>query len=124
MSATPLLHNMSVPPNYTLKVARPHLGGEAFFIGPPVHWRGFDASSPPARKDLELALGKAGVPDRVGVFVEGDVPGHAKRLPGRAAAAVLARRSGPLYLPWRAVDPLLVKPAAFLLVFPAEGDLP
>lgn len=122
MSGTPLLHNMSVPPRYTLKVAHPPLGGSSFWAGPPATWRGYDAARPPAGEDLELELERAGLPDRVGVFVEGDAPGGARALSGVAAAAVLSRRSGPLYLPWRLADPLAVRPVAFVLVFPEEGE--
>ncbi len=124
MSGTPLLHNMSVPPRSTLRVTHPHLGGESFRVGPPEQWRGFDPSHPPLLEALERALEEDGIPDRIGVFVEGDARADSRLLSTLAAVAVLSRRSGPLYLPWRPIDPLLVRPAAFVLVFPEEGDLP
>ena len=51
-------------------------------------------------RHLEEALREAGVPDRVGVFLdEDDRRRDRPLLPPAAALAVLARRSGPLYLP-------------------------
>lgn len=123
MSGTPLLHNMSVPPRFTLRVTHPHLGGESFWVGPPKQWTGFDPSRPAQPEALERALEEDGIPDRIGVFVEGEAREESRLLSTLAAAAVLSRRSGPLYLPWRPIDPLLVRPTAFVLVFPEEGDL-
>jgi hypothetical protein len=70
---------------------------------------------------LEDALRRASIPDEVGVFLEED-PGTSRARPlGPAATlAVLARRSGPLYLPARALDPSLVDPQRLVLFFP-EG---
>jgi hypothetical protein len=70
---------------------------------------------------LEEALRKAGVPDRVGVFLEEDVADETHPLLSPAAAlAVLARRSGPLYLPSRRLECSLVDPHALVLFFPEE----
>lgn len=137
MSGPPLLHNMSVPPRYTLRVDSPPLGGAAFrFTVKGSRWRGFYSDAPPERKALERALRKAGLPDRVGVFVPGEAPPGARELSLHAACAVLSKRSGPLYLPWRPVDPDLVprgyplppgslsllESPYFVLVFPWNGD--
>ena len=96
-----LLHNMSVPPRYRLSVRRPPLGGVSFSIGPAKYWREFNPASPPSREALEAALARFDVPDRVGVFLAGDGPGQSTALSFLAAAAILSRSSGPLYLPWR-----------------------
>ena len=72
-------------------------------------------------RHLEQARQDAGVPDRLGLFVQEDtglVIGAL--LPPAAALAVLARRSGPLYLPTRRLDPSLVDPMSFVLFFPEE----
>ena len=118
-----LLHNMSVPPRYWLSVRRKPLGGVAFCVGAAKYWylREFNPASPPPREALEAALARFNVPNRVGVFLAPDGRGQAAALSFLAAAAILSRRSGPLYLPWRPIDPALVVPAGFLLVFPEEG---
>jgi len=75
------------------------------------------------QRHLEEALQKAGVPDRVGVFLEEDVGEETSPLlPPAAALAVLARRSGPLYLPTRRLEPSLVDPDALVLFFPEETE--
>lgn len=75
-----------------------------------------------ARADdvLEDALRAAGVPNLVGVFVpRNDAPPRdATWLGLPACLAVLARRSGPLYLPGRRIDASLISPTDTLLVFP------
>ena len=75
-----------------------------------------------ARADeaLEEALRAAGVPPRVGVFVPRNEapPRDATWLGLPACLAVLARRSGPLYLPGRRIDASLICPTDTLLVFP------
>jgi hypothetical protein len=73
-------------------------------------------------RHLEDALRKAGVPDRVGVFLEEDV-GFDTRPPlsPAAALAVLARRSGPLYLPSRRLECSLADPQPLVLFFPEES---
>lgn len=137
MTGPGLLENMSVPPRYALKVETPRLPGTAFrFLVRGSTWRGFWQDAPPEREPLEKAVAEAGLPDRVGVFVKGDGPADARNLSLPAACAVLSRRSGSLYLPWRAVDPELVprgyplgpqapsllESAFFVLVFPEEGE--
>jgi hypothetical protein len=70
---------------------------------------------------LEDALRRACVPDRVGVFLEEwNEPCPPKLLDPAAALAVLARRSGPLYLPRRPLDPSLVDPRPLVLFFPED----
>lgn len=68
---------------------------------------------------LEEALRVAGVPGRLGLFLDEDI-GDATHplLPPAAALAVLARRSGPLYLPSRRLELSLVDPQALVLFFP------
>jgi hypothetical protein len=74
-------------------------------------------------RHLETALRRAGVPDRVGVFLEEDIADETgPLLPPAAALAVLARRSGPLYLPTRRLEPSLVDPHALVLFFPEEAE--
>jgi hypothetical protein len=71
---------------------------------------------------LEEALRKAGVPDRIGLFLEEDIAAETgPLLPPAAALGVLARRSGPLYLPSRRLEPSLVDPYALVLFFPEEA---
>ena len=70
---------------------------------------------------LSLALADRGVPGRIGVFVQQDHhPKYVHRLNRAATLAVLARRSGPLYLPRRRFNPSLITPLTGVLVFP-EG---
>jgi hypothetical protein len=73
-------------------------------------------------RHLEEALQEAGVPGRLGVFLAEDVgdPTHPLLSPS-AALAVLARRSGPLYLPSRRLELSLVDPQALVLFFPEEA---
>ena len=72
-------------------------------------------------RHLEDALRKAGVPDRVGVFLEEDAGGDpGSRLSPAAALAVLARRSGRLYLPSRRIECSLADPQPLVLFFPEE----
>lgn len=71
---------------------------------------------------LEKALRRAGVPDRVGLFIEEDVAAKTgPLLPPAAALAVLARRSGRLYLPGRRLECSLVDPHPLVLFFPEEA---
>jgi hypothetical protein len=70
---------------------------------------------------LTLALADRNVPVRIGVFVPEDHrPRHAHPLNRAATLAVLARRSGPLYLPRRRFNPSLISPLTAVLVFPEE----
>jgi hypothetical protein len=71
------------------------------------------------RRHLEAVLREAGVPARVGVFLDEDVKAATGALLSPAAAlAVLARRSGPLYLPSRRLEPSLADPKPLVLFFP------
>jgi hypothetical protein len=79
----------------------------------------------PHRETLEQhlvrALEQAGVPGRVGVFLDEGIGDHScPVLPVPAALAVLARRSGPLYLPSRRLECSLIDPEPFVLFFPEE----
>jgi hypothetical protein len=70
---------------------------------------------------LEDAVSRAGVPDRIGVFLDEDVGDESVPILEPAAAlAVLARRSGPLYLPSRPLEPSLADPRPLVLFFPEE----
>jgi hypothetical protein len=70
---------------------------------------------------LEAALRRARVPAAVGVFLEEEPgSGRARTLGPAATLAVLARRSGPLYLPARALEPSLVDPEPLILFFPED----
>ena len=72
-------------------------------------------------RHLEEAKERAGVPDRLGVFVHEDpVLEIGSLLSPAAALAVLARRSGPLYLPSRRLELSLVDPQPLVLFVPEE----
>jgi hypothetical protein len=88
-------------------------------------WFGQDPAEEMERHLLE-ALEKAQVPDRPGVFLvpEEEVPDRPPALSPAAALAVLSRRSGPLYVPWRRLEPSLADPhSPLVLHFPEEGSL-
>lgn len=75
-------------------------------------------------RHLEESLRSAGIPDRLGVFLDEHDPAaeSVSRLSPAAALAVLARRSGPLYLPSRRLEPSLVDPRrSLVLFFPEES---
>jgi len=85
-------------------------------------------SRPPRPEDLERhlrqSLERAGVPDRLGVFLEEEPIAEegAKLLPPAATLAALARRSGPLYVPSRRLEPSLADPRQpLVLFFPEES---
>lgn len=122
MSGPALLHNMSVPPVSTILVSTPGLAGRTFCTTWPRHWKGYDAAKPPAPEELEASFAGLGIPDLVGVFTltGGDREPEA-RFDYPLALAILARRSGHLYLPWRPVYPALVPKDPLFLVFPEEG---
>lgn len=122
MSGPALLHNMSVPPVSTIQVRNPGLPGRTFCTTVPCLWKGYDPDRPPPPETLEAAFAKLGIPDQVGVFTAAspDVEPEA-RFGYPLALALLARRSGHLYLPWRAVYPALVPKESLFLVFPEEG---
>jgi hypothetical protein len=69
---------------------------------------------------LEEALRRASVPARLGVFLGEDDDTEAVTLGPAAALAVLARRSGPLYLPSRPLETSLVDPRPLVLFFPEK----
>jgi hypothetical protein len=79
------------------------------------------------QEDLERHLGesleRAGVPDRLGVFLEEEIPPEdARPLSPAATLAVLARRSGLLYVPSRRLEPSLADPRRpLVLFFPEES---
>jgi hypothetical protein len=69
---------------------------------------------------MTTALRAAEIPERIGVFLDDDVDAlTAPRLKLPATLALLARRSGPLYLPRRSFQPSLITPTTAILVFPA-----
>lgn len=121
MSAPTVLHNWGVPPRTRVKVTRPPLGRLSFMFDEPKGLKALALGSLLPFNDFEEALREAGIPDRIGVFTGGGARPDSKILSSAAAVAVLSRRSGPLYLPWRPVDATLVRPTRFLLVFPDEG---
>jgi len=87
--------------------------------------RGRKRSQEALERHLEAALERADVPARVGVFLaeEDAAPEVARILEPAAALAVLARRSGPLYLPSRRLEPSLADPRrSFVLFFPEEQE--
>jgi hypothetical protein len=74
------------------------------------------------RQLCDAELDRVGLPDGFGFFVD-ETPGPVlNTLPTPAAIAVLAARSGPLYLPGR-FEPSLITAGAVTLFFPSvEGD--
>jgi hypothetical protein len=68
---------------------------------------------------IDARLEAEGVPARAGVFVPLDRE-EKPRLSTGAALGVLARRSGPLYLPRRAPRASLIAPAGLALFFPED----
>jgi hypothetical protein len=88
-------------------------------------WLGQDVAEDMERHLLE-SLREAGVPDRPGVFLEPAEadPSLAPALPPAAALAVLARRSGPLYLPSRRLEPSLADPSRPVTFFALGPGVP
>jgi len=114
---------MSVPPRSVIQVASPGLPGRAFATSDPAKWRGFDPNRLPPREKLEAAFAASGLPDLVGVFTPPPEGREVERHIGYPLAlAVLARRSGRLYLPWRPVYPPLLPTSPLFLVFPEDGS--
>jgi hypothetical protein len=76
------------------------------------------------KRHLLEELQKAGVPDRPGVFLEEEEasPDRPPALSPAAALAVLARRSGPIYLPSRRLEPSLADPRRPLVLFFPEEE--
>lgn len=73
------------------------------------------------REWFDLALEEAGIQDRVGVALPAALADAGAPLADlRAALAVLARVSGPLYLPRRAYQASLIRLAPIVVVFPEE----
>lgn len=122
MSTPALLHNWGVPPRTRVQVTRPPLGRLSFMFDAPKGLKALAVGGLLPFTDFEEALKAAGIPDRVGVFTGGGARSDSKPLSSAAAVAILSRRSGPLYLPWRPIDPGIVRPTRFLLVFPDDGD--
>jgi hypothetical protein len=122
VSGPALLHNMSVPPISTIQVRNPGLPGRTFCTTVPCLWKGYDPDRLPPPETLEAAFAQLGIPDCVGIFTAAspEVEPEA-RFGYPLALALLARRSGHLYLPWRAVYPALVPKESLFLVFPEEG---
>jgi hypothetical protein len=144
MTDVGLLHNMSVPPRSTVQVSRSALPGLRYFVDcrwlSPTIVQGLrsegaaamlallqngdgnvDEVTERALDCLTLALADRGVPRQIGVFVPEDHrPRDVHRLSRAATLAVLARRSGPLYLPRRRFNPSLIAPLTAVLVFPEE----
>jgi len=121
------LRNMSVPPKSLIQVERPGLGGRAFSGAVTRSGRNsvLEGRTPEEVGNLlQEALESIGIPDRVGIFVADDSRCGSGPVPMLACLAVLARRSGLLYLPWRPLCLVGVEPAKFLLVFPEEGEEP
>jgi len=68
------------------------------------------------RQVCDAALSQLGLPDGMGFFVEEWAP-SADIVPAAAAIAILAARSGPLYLPGR-FEPSLITGGCVTLFFP------
>ena len=123
MSGPALLHNMSVPPVSTFTVASPGLAGRVYCTDSPTHWKGFDRNKLPSPEKLEASFARLRLPNLVGVFTATDGDRKVEATIGYPAAlAVLARRSGHLYLPWRPVYPPIVPDTELYLVFPDDGS--
>jgi hypothetical protein len=144
------LHNMSVPPTSQITLRRAAVAGRRFRVdlasgAAPARlasvqrqlartgWRAVRAILEAAGEapepacaglacQLEEALVAAGVPASVGVFLEEPVDPALPVLGAAAALAVLARRSGPLYLPSRRLEPSLVRLTSSVLFFPCDPD--
>jgi hypothetical protein len=69
------------------------------------------------RQRCETALISVGLPDGFGFFLEETPSPALDTLPAAAAVAILAARSGPLYLPGR-FEPSLITAGAVTLFFP------
>ena len=122
MSGPALLHNMSVPPISKFQVSSPGLAALAFHTTRPSEWTDYRPDGPPPPEEAEAAFARLRLPDRVGICAgapEGEAPKRSIGYP--AALAVLARRSGHLYLPWRPVYPALVPNDPVYVYFPLDG---
>jgi hypothetical protein len=89
-----------------------------------------DATSPSAcTEDVETrvrrlcmsALAQLRLPDRLGFFVHETGPCGDAQVPVLAAIAILAARSGPLYIPGR-FEPSLITTETVTLFFPPSSD--
>jgi hypothetical protein len=146
---TTLLHNMSVPSSSTITVGRAAMTGRRYRVtersfgasgrtiaqirvliaqeGEVALLKLLDqrapsgvSNSPRALQEIcDRALRKVNIPDAIGVFVEEPLKNGGPSLDLAAAIAVLARRSGPLYLPNR-FEPSLVSPCNVTLFFAVE----
>ena len=91
---------------------------EAALVIPPIT---FDQAEQALAERFTRSLADEGLPDAIGVFLKFDGPPPETILSRSATLAVLARRSGPLYLPRRPYSPSLVERWSSYLVFPEES---
>ena len=91
---------------------------EAALAIPPIT---FDQAEQALAERFTRSLADEGLPDTIGVFLKFDGPPPETILSRSATLAVLARRSGPLYLPRRPFSPSLVERWNSYLVFPEES---
>jgi len=91
---------------------------EAALVIPPI---ALDQAEQALAERFTRSLADEGLPDTIGVFLKFDGPPPETILSRSATLAVLARRSGPLYLPRRAFSPSLVERWNSYLVFPEES---
>lgn len=122
MSGPALLHNMSVPPISTVFVVSPGLPARTFRVEGLPGGDFFDPKDSPPAEELEALFGGLGLPDLAGVFTGAGQGAEPERTIGfPESLSILARRSGHLYLPWRAVYPPTNPGMALYLSFPEEG---
>jgi hypothetical protein len=81
----------------------------------------FDQAEQALSERFTRSLADEGLPDTIGVFLKFDGPPPETILSRSATLALLARRSGPLYLPRRPFSPSLVERWSSYLVFPEES---
>ena len=91
---------------------------EAALAIPPIT---FEEAEQTLAERFTRSLADEGLPDTIGVFLKFDGPPPETTLSRSATLAVLARRSGPLYLPRRPFSPSLVERWSSYLVFPEES---
>jgi len=91
---------------------------EAALVIPPIP---LDQAEQALAERFTRSLADEGLPDTIGVFLKFDGPPPETILSRSATLAVLARRSGPLYLPRRPFSPSLVERWNSYLVFPEES---
>jgi hypothetical protein len=80
-----------------------------------------DAAAPATlRQTCDVALSRLGLPEGFGFFVDESLQSGDRELSTTEAIAVLAARSGPLYLPGR-FEPSLIVPRDVTLFFPSNA---